>query len=80
MKYLVKVTSNYWQTFRRKRLRPCSRKIMWWVIRLALLALRIVCKLIDYFGTFEAIENASAEDIAKVTNNKISNIIKNNTT
>jgi len=35
-------------------------------------------KLIDYFGTFEAIENASAEDITKVTNKKISNIIKNN--
>lgn len=37
-----------------------------------------VKKLIDYFGTFEAIENASREDIAKVTNNRISNIIKNN--
>jgi len=34
-------------------------------------------KLIDYFGTFEAIEHASAEDIEKVTNKKISNIIKN---
>ncbi len=38
-----------------------------------------VKKLIDYFGTFEAIENASEEDISKVTNKKISNIIKNNT-
>ncbi len=36
-------------------------------------------KLIDYFGTFEAIENASQEDITRVTNKKISNIIKNNT-
>ncbi len=36
-----------------------------------------VKKLIDYFGTFEAIENASPEEIAKVTNKKISNIIKN---
>jgi len=36
-------------------------------------------KLIDYFGTFDAIENASHEDITKVTNKKISNIIKNNT-
>lgn len=36
-----------------------------------------VKKLIDYFGTFEAIENASYEDIEKVTNKKISNIIKN---
>jgi len=38
-----------------------------------------VKKLIDYFGTFDAIENASSEDITKVTNKKISNIIKNNT-
>lgn len=37
-----------------------------------------VKKLIDYFGTFKAIENASAEDIEKVTNKKISHIIKNN--
>lgn len=37
-----------------------------------------VKKLIDYFGTFEGIENASSEDIEKVTNKKISNIIKNN--
>ncbi|RRS31099.1 MAG: excinuclease ABC subunit C [Epsilonproteobacteria bacterium (ex Lamellibrachia satsuma)] len=36
-------------------------------------------KLIDYFGTFEAIENAPKEDIQRVTNKKISNIIKNNT-
>ena len=37
-----------------------------------------VKKLIDYFGTFEAIENASSEDIERVTNKRISNIIKNN--
>ena len=37
-----------------------------------------VKKLIDYFGTFEAIQSASIEDIAKVTNKKTSNIIKNN--
>jgi len=37
-----------------------------------------VKKLIDYFGTFEAIESASEEDIERVTNKKISNIIKNN--
>jgi len=36
-----------------------------------------VKKLIDYFGTFEAIENASYEEIEKITNKKISNIIKN---
>ena len=35
-----------------------------------------VKKLIDYFGTFEAIKSASKEDIAKVTNKKTSNIIK----
>ncbi len=35
-------------------------------------------KLIDYFGTFDAIYSASAEEIEKVTNKKISNIIKNN--
>ncbi|WP_294957075.1 excinuclease ABC subunit UvrC [Sulfurovum sp.] len=38
-----------------------------------------VKKLIDYFGTFDAIRNASAEEIEKVTNRKISSIIKNNT-
>jgi excinuclease ABC subunit C len=37
-----------------------------------------VKKLIDYFGTFEAIENASREEIEKVTNKKTSNIIKSN--
>jgi excinuclease ABC subunit C len=36
-----------------------------------------VKKLLDYFGTFEAIENASYEELEKVTNKKISNIIKN---
>jgi excinuclease ABC subunit C len=36
-----------------------------------------VKKLIDYFGTFEAIENASREDIERVTNKKISHIIQN---
>lgn len=37
-----------------------------------------VKKLIDYFGTFEAIERASIKELAKVTNSKIANIIKNN--
>jgi len=37
-----------------------------------------VKKLIDYFGTFESIESASREDIERVTNKKISNIIKDN--
>jgi len=39
-----------------------------------------VKKLIDYFGTFEAIESASREEIEKVTNEKTANIIKNNKT
>jgi len=38
-----------------------------------------VKKLIDYFGTFKAIENASIEEIEKVTNKRISIIIKKNT-
>ena len=37
-----------------------------------------VKKLIDYFGTFDAIQHASADEIEKVTNKKISHIIKNN--
>jgi len=37
-----------------------------------------VKKLIDYFGTFEAIESASKEEIERVTNKKISTIIKDN--
>jgi len=35
-----------------------------------------VKKLIDYFGTFEAIELASAKELEKVINKKISDIIK----
>ena len=35
-----------------------------------------VSKLLKYFGTFEAIKNASAEELEKVTNKKITAIIK----
>jgi len=35
-----------------------------------------VAKLIQYFGTFEAIETASFEEIEKVTNSKIASILK----
>ena len=35
-----------------------------------------VKKLLDYFGTFEAIENASLKDLEKVTNKKSASIIK----
>lgn len=34
-------------------------------------------KLIDYFGTFEAIQKASFEELSKVTNKKIAQILKN---
>jgi len=37
-----------------------------------------VAKLINYFGTFEAIENASVDELEKVTNKKIASIIKDN--
>jgi len=37
-----------------------------------------VKKLIDYFGTFEAIKNASADEIQRVTNRKIAHILKDN--
>ena len=36
-----------------------------------------VKKLLDYFGTFDAIENATDEELEKITNKKITNIIKN---
>ena len=36
-----------------------------------------VKKLIDYFGTFEAIENASYDELVKVTNKKVAQILKN---
>ncbi len=35
-------------------------------------------KLIDYFGTFDAIEKASIEELSRVTNSKIAKIIKSN--
>jgi len=37
-----------------------------------------VKKLLDYFGSFEAIQNASILDLEKVTNKKIAAIIKDN--
>ncbi len=37
---------------------------------------QVVKKLLNYFGTFEAIENASYDEIAKITNKKIANILK----
>jgi excinuclease ABC subunit C len=37
-----------------------------------------VAKLILYFGTFEAIDKATFEELKKVTNSKIAGVIKNN--
>lgn len=37
-----------------------------------------VAKLINYFGTFEAIKNAPVEELEKVTNKKIASILKDN--
>ena len=37
---------------------------------------QVVKKLLNYFGTFEAIENATYEEIAKITNKKIASAIK----
>ena len=37
-----------------------------------------VKKLLDYFGTFEAIQRASVQELEKVTSRKIADIIKNN--
>jgi len=36
-----------------------------------------VKKLLDYFGSFEAIKNASSKELEEVTNKKIAHIIKN---
>ncbi len=36
----------------------------------------VVKKLLNYFGTFEAIENASYDEIAKITNKKVANSLK----
>jgi len=48
MKLFIKA-NNYWQTLRRKKLRPGIRRVMWWIVKLALVTLRLVCKLIDFF-------------------------------
>ena len=37
---------------------------------------QVVKKLLNYFGTFEAIENAEYEEIAKITNKKVANSLK----
>ncbi|PHS33689.1 MAG: excinuclease ABC subunit C [Sulfurovum sp.] len=38
-----------------------------------------VAKLIHYFGTFKAIENASPQELEKITSKKIVNLLKNST-
>ena len=49
MKYFARNTNNYWQALRKKVSKPRSRKVKWWIIKLALLVIRLVCKLIDFF-------------------------------
>ena len=40
------------------------------------IAKQVVKKLLNYFGTFEAIEKASYEEIAKITNKNVANALK----
>jgi len=49
MKYFIRNTNNYWRTLRKKVSKPYNREIMWWIIKLALLVIRLVCKFIDSF-------------------------------
>ena len=50
MMHLVRKANNYWQTLRKRESTPLNRKILWWMIKLALIVLRLVCKLIDFFS------------------------------
>ena len=42
--------NNYWQTLSEKRNTRSSRKAIWWILKLALLMLRLVSKAIDWLG------------------------------
>lgn len=50
MKCFLNIANNYWQTLRKKDSQPCSRMVIWWVVKLALLVLSLICKLIDFFN------------------------------
>ena len=41
--------NNCWQTLRSKVLAFFSKKVLWEVIKLALLGIRLICKLINIF-------------------------------
>lgn len=47
---IVRKTNNYWQTLRKRGSALLNRKVMWWIIKLVLIVLRLVCKLIDFFS------------------------------
>ncbi len=50
MKDLQHISNNYWQASRKKRLFPRSRKVIWFIVKIALAILRLLCKLFDFFG------------------------------
>ncbi len=45
---MKKRTNNYWQTLRNS-FKRCRDKTIWTIFKLALLILRVICKLIDFF-------------------------------
>jgi hypothetical protein len=44
-----KRTNNYWQTLR-KNFKRYRDKTIWAIVKLALVILRVICKLIDFFN------------------------------
>jgi len=44
------MTNNYWRTLRLTQKKPYRQKYVWLVIKLALLVLRLVYRLFDFFG------------------------------
>lgn len=45
---MLKKANNYWQTLR-KDFKNHNVKLIWLIIKLTLFALRLICKLIDFF-------------------------------
>ena len=50
MKHFARKANNYWQTLKKKESKQRSRKVMWWVFRLVLVSLRLLCKITDLFN------------------------------
>jgi len=50
MKHFERKTNNYWRTLSKKKPKPYIKEVMWWIIKLVLFGLRMVCKLIDLLG------------------------------